>query len=170
VFVRTLDPWFGSPSSLIEPVLPFVREAILERQTLLAHYAGHPITIWPYALGWRQGALCLLGLWLRNEPRAQPVAMAWLPLERLSGLVSWRGYWIEAGPGLQAWLDTAAALDTVRPPLLPAVHPATQDVACAPTSPGAHGSSRAPVSVQEARGTEGGRRASPGDREVAVGR
>jgi hypothetical protein len=111
--VRHLDPVVDAPSPRVERVLPVVRTAILQREMLVADYDGHPVTIWPYALGWRRDGLCLLGVWCRNDPRAQPLTLAWLPLQDLSRLVNARGYWVEPGCQVQAWLDSAEALDTV---------------------------------------------------------
>ncbi len=75
-----------------------LRTAVHERQTVQARYAGQPVTLWPYALGWRDEEPYVLALMIPDDspgPRP-PIAVQWYPVADLHVLGARKRYWIAA--------------------------------------------------------------------------
>jgi hypothetical protein len=81
----------------MDEVYEVFRKAVLQRQQVLAEYAGSRRGFCPHALGWRAGepySLCYQFLSL-DEPLLEQCAGAWccIPLSGIAGAVVREGAW-----------------------------------------------------------------------------
>jgi hypothetical protein len=76
-----------------------VRRAILRRQPVAAGYRGRSITLYPHALGWRDGKHVVLALLARPRTRTDASAppWEWVSVPELRNVAIQEGLW-RTGP------------------------------------------------------------------------
>ncbi len=77
-----------------------MRQAVRERRVVTASIAGTRVVLWPYALGWREGAPFVRALVLRLAGRGQCVGdEEWVRVNDLCAPALREAAWIPPGAG-----------------------------------------------------------------------
>jgi len=88
----------GPGESVTAEAVQIVKHAVKAQEQLWARYRGRTRRMWPHALGWRQGRLYALALFLDNsEPGVS--RWDWVPLEELGEPRAQPGVWIGSPRG-----------------------------------------------------------------------